>query len=164
VCHLGAGDLEQARRRTEDRTRLGYALQLVTVRAIGTFLSDPTMVPAPVLATVAGRLGIADLGVLDGYADMPVRWRHTAEIRDRHGYRDFTAQPGHFLFTVWLYRGVGKERTTSRASVSTLLNIAGRARFMRDDHGTDGRVASATAGAAASVAGGVAPGTSRTRT
>lgn len=61
-------------------------------------------------------------------------------------------------------RGVGKERTTSRASVSTLLNIAGRARFMRDDHGTDGRVASATAGAAASVAGGVAPGTSRTGT
>jgi hypothetical protein len=38
-----------------------------------------------------------------------------------------------------------------------LLNIAGRARFMRDDHGKDGRVASATAGAAASVAGGVAP-------
>jgi hypothetical protein len=34
-------------------------------------------------------------------------------------------------------RGAGKERTTSRASVSTLLNIAGRARFMRDDHGTD---------------------------
>jgi Domain of unknown function (DUF4158) len=62
------------------------------------------MVPAPVLANVAGQLGIADLGVLDGYTDMPVRWRHTAEIRDRHGYRDFTAQPGHFLFTVWLYR------------------------------------------------------------
>ena len=32
-----------------------------------------------------------------------MRWRHTAEIRDRYGYRDFTAQPGHFLFTVWLY-------------------------------------------------------------
>ena len=34
---------------------------------------------------------------------MPVRWRHTAEIRDRYGYRDFTG-PDLFAFTVWLYR------------------------------------------------------------
>lgn len=53
VCHLGAADLEQARRRTEDRSRFGYALQLVTVRAIGTFLPDPTAVPTPVRAAVA---------------------------------------------------------------------------------------------------------------
>jgi hypothetical protein len=32
------------------------------------------------------------------------RWRHTAEIRARYGYRDFTAQPGHFLLSKWLYR------------------------------------------------------------
>src|SRR5664279_2770226 len=104
VCHLGAADLEQARRRTEDRSRLGYALQLVTVRAIGTFLPDPTAVPTPVRAAVARQLDITDPGVLHGYRELAVRWRHTAEIRDRHGYRDFTAQPGHFLFTAWLYR------------------------------------------------------------
>jgi TnpA family transposase len=104
VCHLGTAELEQARHRTEDRTRLGYALQLVTVRAIGTFLSDPTAVPAPMLAAVAHQLGITNSGVLDGYRELAVRWRHTAEIRERYGYRDFTAQPAHFLFTVWLYR------------------------------------------------------------
>ncbi len=104
VCHLGAADLEQARRRIEDRTRLGYALQLITVRAIGAFLPDPTAVPTPMVAAVARQLDITDSGALEGYRELSVRWRHTAEIRDRHGYRDFTAQPGHFLFTAWLYR------------------------------------------------------------
>jgi Domain of unknown function (DUF4158) len=104
VCHLGAADLEQARRRTEDRTQLGYALQLITVRAIGAFLPDPAAVPEPMVAAVARQLDIADSGVLEGYRELAVRWRHTAEIRERHGYRDFTAQPGHFLFTAWLYR------------------------------------------------------------
>ena len=45
-----------------------------------------------------------DPGVLVGHREMPVRWRHTAEIRDRYGYRDFAAQPGRFAFTAWLYR------------------------------------------------------------
>jgi hypothetical protein len=105
VCHLGTAELEQVRRRTGDRTRLGYALQLVTVRAIGTFLPDPsTAIPAPVVAAVARQLNITDSGVLEGYRELAVRWHHTAEIRERYGYRDFTAQPGHFLFTAWLYR------------------------------------------------------------
>jgi Tn3 transposase DDE domain/Domain of unknown function (DUF4158) len=105
VCHLGTAELEQARRCTEDRTRLGYALQLVTVRAIGTFLPDPTTaIPAPVVAAVARQLNITDSGVLEGYRELAVRWHHTAEIREHYGYRDFTAQPGYFLFTAWLYR------------------------------------------------------------
>ena len=45
----------------------GYATQLVTVRAIGTFQPDPTAVPEPVVAAVARQLGIADPGVLAGY-------------------------------------------------------------------------------------------------
>ena len=56
------------------------------------------------MAAVAYRLGIEDPGVLAGYRDMPVRWRHTAEIRDRYGYRDFAAQPGRFAVTAWVYR------------------------------------------------------------
>jgi len=35
-------------RRADQATRLGYGVQLVTVRAIGTFLPDPAAVPAPV--------------------------------------------------------------------------------------------------------------------
>jgi hypothetical protein len=104
VCHLSAADLAVIQRRTDPVTQLGYATQLVTVRAIGTFQSDPAAVPEPVVAAVARQLGIDDPGVLAGYRDMPVRWRHTTEIRDRYGYRDFAAQPGRFAFTVWLYR------------------------------------------------------------
>ena len=113
VCHLSGADLAVIRRRTDPVTQLGYATQLVTVRAIGTFQPDPAAVPEPVVAAVARQLGIDDPGVLAGYRDMPVRWRHTAEIRDRYGYRDFAAQPGRFAFTVWLYRQAWADEVAS---------------------------------------------------
>jgi len=104
ACHLSSADLDLVRRRADEVTRLGFAVQLVTVRAIGTFLPAPAAVPAPVAAAVARQLEIDDPGVLAGYRDLAVRWRHTAEIRARYGYREFTAQPGHFLLLAWLYR------------------------------------------------------------
>lgn len=67
VCHLSAADLESARRRAGDTTQLGYAIQLVTVRAIGAFLPDPTAVPAPVTTAVAHQLGVGDPAVLTAY-------------------------------------------------------------------------------------------------
>jgi hypothetical protein len=112
VCHLSGADLAVIRRRTDPVTQLGYATQLVTVRAIGTFQPDPSAVPEPVVAAVARQLGIDDPGVLAGYRDMPVRWRHTAEIRDRYGYRDFTG-PDRFAFTVWLYRQAWADEVAS---------------------------------------------------
>lgn len=65
---------------------------------IGTFQADPSAVPEPLVAAISRRLGIDDPGLLATYREMPVRWRHTAEIRDRYGYRDFTAQPDRFAF------------------------------------------------------------------
>jgi len=122
VCHLSAADLEVVRRRTDETTRLGYAIQLVTVRAIGTFLPDPAAVPAPVIAAVARQLEVSDPAVLAGYRVVPVRWRHTAEIRDRCGYRDFTAQPGHSLLLAWLYR----QAWSDELSPSVLFGAAHR--------------------------------------
>ncbi len=113
VCHLSRADPAVIRRRTDPVTQLGYATQLVAVRAIGTFQSDPAAVPEPVVAAVAHQLGIDDPGVLAGYRDMPVRWRHTAEIRDRYGYRDFATQPGRFAFTAWLYRQAWADEVAS---------------------------------------------------
>ncbi|MFG2004814.1 DUF4158 domain-containing protein [Spirillospora sp. NPDC048911] len=43
-----------------EHMRLGFSLQLVTVRWVGTFLEDPLDVPGVVLDFVAERLGIAD--------------------------------------------------------------------------------------------------------
>lgn len=105
IAHLSDADLALVNRRSDPVTRLGYAVQLATVRAIGTFQSDRAAVPEPVVTALAGQLGIADpADRLTGYRDMPVRWRHTVEIRDCYRYRDFTAQPDGFAFTAWLYR------------------------------------------------------------
>ena len=103
-CHLSEADVSLARRRTGDVTCLGFAAQLVTVRAIGTFLADPSAVPAPIVAALARQLDIVDPGVLTGYAKLPVRWKHTAEIRRRYGYSDFASEPGHISLLRWLYR------------------------------------------------------------
>jgi len=102
-CHLSEADVSLARRRAGDVTRLGFAAQLVTVRATGTFLADPTAVPAPVVASLARQLDIGDPSVLAGYRELPVRWKHTGEIRRRYGYRDFGSQPSHFILVLWLY-------------------------------------------------------------
>ena len=109
--HLDRNDLEFVGTRRRDHNRLGVATQLVTVRFLGTFLSDPADVPAGALRHVAEQLAVAGL-VADGgqaarglklYRDAEVRWDHQAEIRARFGYRDF-GDPGVQLGLLrWLY-------------------------------------------------------------
>lgn len=78
------------RRRGEPLTQLGFAVQLATVRAIGMFVSDLSEVPIPFTAAVADQLLIDEpMGLLADYARAAVRWRHTAEIRQRYGYHTF---------------------------------------------------------------------------
>ena len=79
------------------------ALQIVTARFLGTFLSDPTDVPAAVVASVAAQLGIPGNTDLTLYRDGEARWDHTALIRIRYGYRDFGEKPEHFRLVRWLY-------------------------------------------------------------
>ena len=79
-------------RRRRDANRLGFALQLGTVRYLGRFLEDPSNVPPQVVRYVAGKLGIADPGALSSYAVGEVRWDHQTEIRREFGLREW-AQP-----------------------------------------------------------------------
>jgi TnpA family transposase len=102
--HLDEGDRAVIARLRGEHNRLGFAVQLGTVRFLGTFLDDPADVPPSVLATMAGQLGLRPRPGLDGYRHGRQRWRHVALIRDRYGYRDFTLDGrARFRLTRWLY-------------------------------------------------------------
>src|ERR1700730_19421488 len=69
-----------------DATRLGLALQLCSVRFLGTFLSDPADVPHSVVLTLATQLGLAVSTVLSRYRDGQMRYNHVHEIMQEYGY------------------------------------------------------------------------------
>jgi Domain of unknown function (DUF4158) len=87
--HLDDDDRERIANKRRDSGRLGFALQLVTVRFLGTFLEDPAAVPFTVLHFVAAQIEVTDLTCVAAYRQSEQRWRHTAEIRARYGYREF---------------------------------------------------------------------------
>jgi hypothetical protein len=83
-------DLQLVDRRRADHVRLGFALQLTTVRFLGTFLSNPLDVPWPVVDYLAVQLGVDDPSVVKRYTERAaLRWEHTAEIRTELGLHDF---------------------------------------------------------------------------
>jgi TnpA family transposase len=102
--HLDDRDRALLEPRRHPHTRLGFALQLCTVRFLGTFLSDPTDVPNAVVLSIATQLGIADpMTVLPRYREGQMRHDHVHEIMKEYGYHDFASQPAHFRFVRWLY-------------------------------------------------------------
>jgi len=80
-----------ADKRRGDHNRLGFDLQLGTVRFAGTFLSDPLDVPWPVVEYLAAHLDMADVSVAKRYAErLPTQHEHAREIRQAYGYRDLS--------------------------------------------------------------------------
>ncbi|GAA0382808.1 Tn3 family transposase [Micromonospora fiedleri] len=79
-------------------SRLGFGLQLVTVRHVGRFLPDPLDVPASVVDYLAVQLRIDDPSSVKRYLERRnTRYEHQAEIAAVYGYRDFAAAEGEFL-------------------------------------------------------------------
>jgi TnpA family transposase len=102
--YLDDADRAEVFVRRGDHNRLGYALQLCTVRFLGTFLSCPTDVPAVVTKHLAAQLSIADPGCASQYLERPATHRdHAGEIQRRHRYTDFSDQPDHLRLVRWLY-------------------------------------------------------------
>ena len=90
--------------RRGDHNRLGFALQLCTVRFLGTFLSDPTNVSPGVVKHLATQLSISDTACLTQYLERPATHReHAGELQRHHGYGDFSDEPEHFRLVRWLY-------------------------------------------------------------
>jgi TnpA family transposase len=101
--HLDDRDQQLIARRQREHTRLGFAIQLGTVRFLGTFLPDPTAVPATVVAYMAQQLSIPDVACLAQYRTRDTHWDHVAEIQQTYGYRDFRDPREVFRLVRWLY-------------------------------------------------------------
>jgi Domain of unknown function (DUF4158) len=81
--HLNDADRELIAIRRGDHNRLGFALQLCTVRFLSTFLVDLQSIPAGVVNNVARQLAIDNPSCQAQYCAGEQRWEHAAEIRTR---------------------------------------------------------------------------------
>lgn len=92
-------------RRRGAHQRLGYAVQLITLRLLGRFVGDPRRAPEPLVQSVAEQLGMADVSVLRGYgARAATSAAHRREIVQQCGYREFGEARVRWRFVRWLYR------------------------------------------------------------
>jgi TnpA family transposase len=88
--YLDSADWTLLANRRGDHNRLGFALQVCTVRFLGTLLEDMRAIPDKVVAYVARQLDITDASAcLERYQTLEARWDHAAEIRTACGYREF---------------------------------------------------------------------------
>lgn len=85
---LDDDDLTIVGRRRGAANRLGFAVQLGTVRYLGCFLDDPTDVPGNVVEFVSRQLGIAGPTVFEEYSvRAKTGYEHGWEIAEAYGYR-----------------------------------------------------------------------------
>jgi len=101
--YLSDVDLELIRRRRWDYMRLGFALQLGTVRYLGTFIDRPVNVPPGVISVLAEQLGIAANCDLSPYMEGNTRWTHAEEIRRTYGYEVLASPVIGFRLMRWLF-------------------------------------------------------------
>ena len=92
-------------KRRGDHNRVGFAVQLGTMRFLGTFLNDPTKVPNDVINYIGKQFNISDSSCLERYKESEAhRHRdHTAEIKRLYGYHDFNDPSESFKLVRWLY-------------------------------------------------------------
>ena len=90
VFFLDDDDRALIERRRGSHMKLGFALQVVTVRYVGAFLEDPLDVPGAVLDFVAGQLEIDDPSCVKAYTEREkTRFDHAWEIQRAYALKDF---------------------------------------------------------------------------
>jgi TnpA family transposase len=101
--HLSDNDLGVIRSLRGKHNRLGYAVQLTTLRYLGTFPDDFSVIPDVVLQTLSRQLEIANSGCMQRYVASRGHERHAAEIQVRYGYIMFTDSRVGIQLPRWLY-------------------------------------------------------------
>ena len=99
-CVLSDSDVALIDEHRGDHSRLGFAVQLATVRVLGRFLPDALEVPWSLVEFIAGQLGVEDASVVKRYgARRATPYEHSQEITRRYGYleraHDQRAHPAH---------------------------------------------------------------------
>jgi TnpA family transposase len=99
--HLDDEDRRLIAARRRDHNRLGFALQLVTVRYLGMFLTDPLDVPAELIEYLAEQLDIDDPACVKAYVDRDkTRLEHAWEIQREEGLASFAEVEGEL--SAWI--------------------------------------------------------------
>lgn len=102
--HFDDTDRVLIEQRRGDHNRLGFALQLGTVRFLGTFLANPVEVPPSVIAYVGQQINVLETACLPRYLERKqTRHAHSTEIRKFYQYQDFKDPRWRFRLTRWLY-------------------------------------------------------------
>ncbi len=101
--HLDEADLEFISNRRGDHNRLGFALQITSIRFLGCFVSNLSIVPMNVQQFVASQLSI-EISVLSNYAKRTfTKYDHSVLIREQYGYSDFNDGRWKFKLSRLLY-------------------------------------------------------------
>ena len=105
--HLDDADLAITATWREEHTRLGFAVQLGTVRFLGNFLGDWSETPSVVLAYLTRQLHVKDAVVWQrDYLGSKTQKRHRQFIREHYGYEEFHRSQKTFALLRRLYARV----------------------------------------------------------
>lgn len=100
---LSDTDVVRVRQRRRPQNRLGFAVQLVTVRMLGRFLHDSLEVPTETVERLAGQVDVGDPSCLKQYAQrLPTQHEHAREITAAYGYRRFEDADAQAEFRAFL--------------------------------------------------------------
>ena len=116
---LGDADLAAVARRRRDHNRLGFALQLCTLRYPGRPLRPGEAVPETVLRFVADQAGATPKAIAAYGTRAQTRSAHLDELRETFGFADLTPVRRRELAT-WLLP-VALATTSAMAAAAALL-------------------------------------------
>lgn len=112
-------DRQLVAKRRGDHNRLGFSIQLVTVRHLGAFLDDPLDVPTAVIDFVAEQVGVSDPSSVKRYLERKqTRFEHQWEITQVYGFLPYSSMEAELL--AW----VDHQAWTSDAGPKTLFYAA----------------------------------------
>jgi len=119
--YLDDRDLEEVEAKRTDQSRMGYALQLCTLRFLGTPYNSIKDVPLNAAIFVAKQLKIRNVRVRHEYTERR-RSTHLTQLKNRYGYRDFKTPTAFFKYLRWLYARLW----TGDESFHTLFDLSTR--------------------------------------